>query len=134
MGGINDIYNWTPVKEVYRQYLEIIEKLKRNGITPVIQSTLYAGKYYGKDWIEKNAPDINVVDNNSNRNQQVQKLNQLLEDYARRNGIEYIDLNQRMSTNGFIQEELTYDSLHLNGNGYKIWAEEVDKILNKFGL
>jgi lysophospholipase L1-like esterase len=134
MGGINDIYNWTPVKEIYQNYLKVIENLKRKGITPVIQSTLYAGKYYGKDWIEQNAPDINVVENNANRNEQVKKLNQLLKDYAKRNGIEFIDLNKRMAVNNFIRKELTYDSLHLNGKGYKIWADEIDKVLKKYGL
>ena len=42
MGGLNDIYNWTPVEEIYTVYIRIINDMRARKIIPVIQSTTYA--------------------------------------------------------------------------------------------
>jgi len=76
--GLNDIYNWTPVENIYFNYVRIINLLKAKEIIPVIQSTVYAGKKWP---------------NSEERNQEVIKLNKLLLEYALKNEIEFIDLN-----------------------------------------
>lgn len=134
LGGLNDIYSWVPVETIYQDYMRIIEELKRNKITPVIQSTLYAGKDWGKEWLEQNRPDLDVAKYNSERNSQVDRLNELLSNFAKVNQIEFIDINSKLSRGGYLKPEVTYDGAHLNANGYKIWAEEVDKILRKNGM
>ncbi len=134
LGGLNDIYNWIPVETIYQDYIKIIEELKRNKITPVIQSTLYAGRDWGKDWLEANRPELDVPKYNGERNTQVDKLNEMLSNFAKVNQIEFIDINSKLSRGGYLKPEVTYDGAHLNANGYKIWAEEVDKILRKNGM
>ncbi|MEJ5351189.1 MAG: GDSL-type esterase/lipase family protein [Melioribacteraceae bacterium] len=128
LGGLNDIYNWTPVEEIYNNYLKIITELQSKGIIPVIQSITYAAKDYAKNF--GGTPEINA-----GRNREVDKLNKLLYDYARKNNIDYIDINSKLSTSDkFLRPDVTWDGVHLNAEGYKIWAEEVEKILLKYKM
>ncbi|MCZ7602321.1 MAG: GDSL-type esterase/lipase family protein [Melioribacteraceae bacterium] len=134
LGGLNDLYQWIPVETIFEDYQKVIERLQRNGITVVIQSTLYAGRDWGKDWLAANNPEANASEVNAERNIQVDRLNNLLKNYAAKNNIEYIDLNSLMSRGNFLRSELTYDGVHLNAAGYKIWGREVEETLKKLGL
>lgn len=128
LGGLNDIYNWTPVEDIYFNYIKIIAALQSKGIIPVIQSTTYAARDYAKDW--GGTPEVNA-----GRNREVDKLNKLLSEYAKKNNIDYIDINSKLSTGDkFLRPEFTWDGIHLNAEGYKIWANEVEKILSKYKL
>ncbi len=119
MGGLNDIYNWIPVETVFQNYTSIVKHLRSKGINVVIQSTFFVLE----SW--PSAED---------RNKEVQKLNILLEDFAKRENLFYIDLNKKFSNGLFFKKEYTNSWGHLNGDAYKIWAEEVEKILIKLGL
>lgn len=128
LGGLNDIYGWTPVEEIFSDYIKLIEVLKSNGIITVIQSTTYAGRDWGKGW-------GGTPENNAGRNKEVDKLNNLLSDYAKKNNIDYIDLNSKTSTKDrFLRPELTWDGIHFNAEGYRIWAREVERILIKYKM
>jgi lysophospholipase L1-like esterase len=133
-GGINDIFNWTPVNLIFEKYKKVIEGLKAHGIIPVIQSTLYVSPIWGEEWLKTHRPDLKPRDVNRDRNREVNKLNNLLRNYATKHGIEYIDLNSKLSKDGFLREDVTWDGAHLKAKGYKIWAEEVTKILRKYNL
>jgi len=119
MIGVNDVFSWIPIETIFVNYKLLIENLKAKNIIPVIQSILYAG---------------NATPNAENRNIEISKLNQLLFDYAKENKIEFINLNKKMSASNFLKAELTIDGIHLNGEGFKIWSREVDKVLRKFSL
>lgn len=133
-GGINDIYNWTPVKTIYDNYVIVIEGLKKRNIIPVIQSTLHTAKNWGEAWIRDHSPDLTPEEVNRERNKQVDMLNALLRNYARKNNIIFIDLNKKMSSGGFLKQHLTWDGAHLKANAYKIWAEEINKVLKKLKI
>ncbi len=133
-GGINDIYNWTPVKEIFEQYKKVIAILLQHNIIPVIQSTLYSAEFWGEKWILNHNPNLKPAEVNKGRNNEVKKLNSLLREYARKNGIIFIDMNKKMTSRGFLKRSLTWDGVHLTARGYKIWAEEVNKVLIKLGL
>ena len=60
--------------------------MKAKKIIPVIQSTTFASRNYAKDY-------GGTPETNRDRNREIDKLNKLLSDYARINGIDYIDLN-----------------------------------------
>lgn len=128
MGGLNDIYNWTPVEEIFKNYIKIISLLKEKNIIPVIQSTTYAARNYGKEY--GGTPEVN-----KGRNQEADKLNKLLSDYAAKNKIDYIDLIKHFSDkDGYLRQELTWDGIHLKASAYIIWAREVEKVLRKYNL
>ncbi|MEW6701822.1 MAG: GDSL-type esterase/lipase family protein [Bacteroidota bacterium] len=128
MGGLNDIYNWTPVEDIFAVYVRIVSGLKSKNIIPVIQSTTYTTKTYGKEW-------GGTTEINFGRNREVDKLNRLLYDYAKKNGIDYVDLNSLTATqDGFLRPELTWDGIHFKVEAFKIWAREVEKVLAKYKL
>lgn len=119
LGGINDIYSWIPVETIMVNYIQILKNLEVRGIKPVVQSVVYAGEMWP---------------NSAERNQQVEKFNRLLKQYCKKNNIVYIDLNKTMSENNFLKKELTIDALHFNAKGFKLWAREIEQVLQKEGL
>ena len=128
MGGLNDIYNWTPVEDIFAVYVRIISGLKSRNIIPVIQSTTYSAKTYGKDW-------GGTPEGNYGRNREVDKLNKLLSDYAKKNNIDYIDLISLLAgKDGCLKPEFTFDGIHFKAEAFKIWAREVEKILLRHRL
>src|SRR4030042_1838861 len=86
MGGVNDIYSWIPVETILSNYLEIINGLRARNIKVVIQSTLYTSKNYGEEWLEVNRPNLDVVEYNIGRNQEKNRLKQLLSNFDKMNG------------------------------------------------
>lgn len=127
MGGVNDIYNWTPVEEIFSVYVRIIEQFKAKNIIPVIQSTTYSAKNYAKDW-------GGTPETNAGRNREVDKLNKMLSDYAKKNSIDYIDVISQLSRNGYLKDEVTWDGIHFKADAYKVWVREVEKVLTKYKL
>lgn len=128
MGGLNDIYNWTPIADIFSIYVRIINALKSKNIIPVIQSTTYASKTYGKEY-------GGTPEGNFGRNREVDKLNKLLSDYAKKNNLDYIDLTSLTADkDGFLRPELTWDGIHFKADAYRIWAREVEKVLAKYNL
>ena len=109
MEGINDFSLQIPVYTIYKNYLKIIEILKQNNITPIVQSTLYQ-----KD--------------NLSGNRNVKKLNGKLLDFCNDNTIHYIDLNKTMSDERGLIADYTTDGTHLTEKGYAVWS----KILKEF--
>ncbi len=128
MGGLNDIYGWIPVDQVYTNYLRIITTLQSRGIIPVIQLTTYATKTYGKDW--GGTPEVNL-----GRNKEVDRLNKLLSDYAKRNNIDVINLLPSIATkDGYLNPDLSWDGVHFKAEAYRIWAREVEGVLRKYNM
>lgn len=117
--GINDIYSWIPVETIFANYRKVIEELKKNNIRVIVQSTLFVSQKYPSS---------------SDRNNEVTKLNTMLEAYCKQNGLDFIDLNTKLSRSGSLKDELTHDGVHLNAGGYKLWGEEVNKVLIKYGF
>jgi lysophospholipase L1-like esterase len=134
MGGVNDIYNWTPVDEIFKTYKEIVAYFTARNIKVVIQSTLYAAENWGEEWLKVNQPDVKPYDVNLGRNKEIDKLNSLLKNFALSNKILFLDLNSRLRNGSFLNKDYTYDGLHLNARGYKIWGEEVEKALKLIGI
>jgi lysophospholipase L1-like esterase len=113
MAGINDISLGIPVREIFHNYTLIIGKLMDNGIRPVIQSTLFV---------------TGILIESEVINGQVRRLNQKLKEFAVRNAIPFIDLNQTMSDEQGLLSEYAVDGIHLSQKGYLAWS----RILNLF--
>ncbi|MDZ7817660.1 MAG: GDSL-type esterase/lipase family protein [Aliarcobacter sp.] len=110
MIGVNDIMRGKEVNEVYSNYLKIIKFFQEKNIKVHIQSTLFIG--------EKRAENFNP---------KVEELNRRLETFAKENSITFINLNPIFAPNKMLKKEFTFDDLHLNGNAYKLWAQEIRK-------
>ncbi|MBM2841185.1 MAG: hypothetical protein HW412_1713 [Bacteroidetes bacterium] len=118
-GGVNDIYENRPPKEIIRNYRQIVDTLRAHHIMPIIQSTLFVGAKW------RHARE---------KNTEIQELNELLAGFAKEQSIQFLDINALVSTDGLLRGELTYDGVHLNARGYSYWVPEVEKVLVKNGL
>ncbi|MDP2304380.1 MAG: GDSL-type esterase/lipase family protein [Ignavibacteria bacterium] len=119
MGGLNDVYMWIPIQTIFQNYVSLVNTLKEKKIKVVIHSALYPAE---------------GADNPSNRNLLVEELNSLLKGFAEKENIPYIDLTKTMSRNLFTKKELINPWFHLNADGYKLWTNEVEKVLKKLRI
>ena len=118
-GGVNDVYSNISITDIFDNYIKLIDSLRAHHIIPIIQSTLFVA---------------HKRENSQSKNEEIRKLDKLLLEYAQEQSIEYLDINSLISHNGFLKNELTYDGLHLNADGYSFWVPEVEKVLIKYGL
>ena len=117
MGGVNDIYTGYPPELIAANYFKVIEALQSHEIVPVIESSLHVSSKYILS-------DI--------KNHEISVLNNLLKSYAEKHNIIFIDLNSRMSSEGKLRSELTFDGIHLNAEGYAVWREAIEPVINRY--
>ena len=55
----------------------------------------------------------------------------MLTNLCKKNAVEFIDINSKLSENKQLLESVTNDGLHLNGKGYIIWAEIIHESIKK---
>jgi len=124
MGGVNDIRHFTPVPLITERMTEIVTTLKKNDIDVVLQSTIPVA--------EKYSDSVRV-------NREIEALNRNLEQLAKSAGIPFVDLRPVLTNEqGYLENRLTYDGIHLVGGGYLRWqkallpyTEEIDLTANK---
>ena len=110
--GINDITVGVSQEKMQQNYQTILETLLKNEIIPVVTLTLF----------EQNDPVSKA---------EVIELNNFLIAYCQRNRIEYLDLNQYLSDSTGLKSEFAVDKTHLNDKAYRIWAREINKVLDR---
>lgn len=111
MMGTNDINAHVNVENIIKNYKKILDNLEANNITPIVQSTLLT---YGTP---------------QERNKDINELNAELKAICLERDITYVDLNEYLSENGTLSDKFSYDGLHLNGQGYVLWAEAISKYI-----
>lgn len=116
MIGINDIGKKVDLK-VYEANMEkIVQSFNGKSTKVVIQSIL---------------PVNNQEFNNEISNKKVHQFNKVLQKIAKENGLQYIDLHMFFEDGkGQLQKDLTVDGIHLTGEGYDTWMENLDKELS----
>ena len=118
-GGVNDLYANYSVNQIYKNYVNIIDTLRAHHIVPIIQSTLFVSA----KWPQA-----------AEKNKDIQNLDDMLAEFGKQHSIEFLNINSLVSKNGFLQDGLTYDGMHLNANGYALWTPEVERMLTKHEL
>lgn len=112
LAGINDIARNTKfysLEIIAENIFSMVELAKINGIVPIICSVLPADEFRWN-------PDILPADS-------VIKLNELLEAYANKNQVLYLNYFDEMNNNnGGLQFELTSDGVHVTKKGYELMS------------
>ena len=90
--------------------------LLAHNIIPVIQSVLY----------------VSQKSERKKFNSKARKLNALLRSYANENKIEFVGINEVLSVDGTLIDELTYDGTHLVGQGYIKWRDKILPVISKY--
>jgi len=117
MGGFNDIANGVPTLQIFINIKQITHRLIKHDITPVILSTLYVSSK------KSNYKKINM---------NVKELNISIEKYAHNEDIDYIDINSVLAPHGLLNENYTFDGLHISGNGLIKWRDKLLPALLKY--
>ena len=114
MVGFNDISIDISINEIINNYVKIIEELKTNNINVVVQSTLECSRTKCGDKLDK-----------------LRQLNQKLEEYSSAHNLVFVDINKLLSSTkeGLLSKYATYDGIHLTGEGYSVWAEQISNVL-----
>jgi len=108
MLGINDLSRGRDVEAVFADYRKIIARLGQSGSRVYVQSTLLCN--------QKLATAYSCSANSG----KVVQLNERLARLASKEVV-FVDLNGVLADAGGLKAELTYDGLHLNGQGYRLW-------------
>ena len=120
MIGINDLLNNIENNKILENYQKIIKNIKSN--SP-----------HTKIYIESILP-LNFQLDKTNRpvnNQNISDFNKNLENLAYNSNIFYIDLYSKfLNSSGQLNDQYTLDGIHLNGQGYLIWKNEISKYIN----
>jgi lysophospholipase L1-like esterase len=93
-----------------------VSRLRESGVKVFIQSTLPCNEVKA-EWISCAAIQGKIGE-----------LNRRLVGLASGNVV-YIDINAGLAGPGGLKPDLTYDGVHLNGEGYRIWKDEISKFV-----
>lgn len=112
--GINDISRNVPSVLILRNYNKILQKIKSQSPNTKI-------------YIQTLLPVNNTFTrypNHYNKDQEIAAVNQGLKDLAENEKIELIDLNPFfLDQDDRLSKKYTEEGLHLNSQGYLLWAE-----------
>lgn len=118
MIGINDFFQGDSVEAVAQRYGRIVAALRGNGAEVFVQSTLFCNAAK-TTW----APCAAA-------NEKVKQLNRRLAALDPKTAT-FIDLNRKLSGATGLKGELTYDGVHLNGEGYRLWRDAISQYMPK---
>jgi lysophospholipase L1-like esterase len=119
MIGINDLFQGREVDKVFTNYKTIVEKITDN---------LPETKLFIQSVLPVNNPKVRKKLFASFDNTQVRKLNAKLQQLAKDFSLPYIDLAAIFAdSQRELDEKLTTDGLHLNGEAYLMWKKIIEK-------
>jgi lysophospholipase L1-like esterase len=117
MAGINDFAKEDrPVDAVFGDYRKIVSQLEATGARVLVQSTLVCNAAMA-GWIRCDAIQ-----------ERIRQLNARLATLVSPH-VGYIDLNAALAGKEGLKAEFTFDGVHLNGAGYRIWRREISNEL-----
>ena len=113
--GTNDLALNMRIDEICNNYGKIIDRIKLSspGTKVYIQSVLP------------------TCDNLERSNDSIVVLNKRLKNISNEKSVKYLNLFDGFTdSNGKLDMKLSYDGLHLNGQGYLIWKKIIEKDVN----
>jgi lysophospholipase L1-like esterase len=114
MMGINDIAMGSSAKHIFWRYERIVEHFLEHNIRVIVQSTLYL---YGDIYYAQALND------------QVDALNLRLRHLTQEKGLDFVNINAKLSENGALNPIYTADGVHLNRDAYVVWAKTLQPYL-----
>jgi lysophospholipase L1-like esterase len=116
--GINDISRNVPDSFILRNYRLMIERIRE--ASPKT-------KIYFQSILPVNN-EFTPTRNQFNKDEHILYVNQELKKLAEKENVFFIDLHSRfLDGNGKLGKRYTHDGLHLNHEGYRVWADILKK-------
>lgn len=120
MIGINDLRYEIPTVELLNNYKRILNKLhKEIPETKVYVQSILPVRYDA-------SMDVSMISN-----KEIKRINSELVELANELGYEYVDLHSLYEESGEMNNELTTDGIHLNGEGYRVWKDILSNYVYK---
>ncbi len=122
MIGVNDISRGLSDQDILTNYEKILQRIRDEspGTMVYIESILPVNPCY------------NQFPNHTNKTDRIKSINESLLTLALKTSYGYVDLFDIMcDKDDLLKKELSCDGLHLNYDGYKIWAEAIRPMLRK---
>ncbi len=123
LAGTNDLAlnnGHIEVGHIVQNIMSMVELAENAGIRPILCSVLPAGKYPWRPEVADVAAKISI-------------LNSLLEEYAKRSRIAWVDLHEAMAAeDGSMKSEYTYDGVHPTADGYDVMQSVLYPFLKKY--
>jgi len=120
MIGINDLLNNIETAKILDNYQKIIANIKYNSPKTKIYIESILPMNFEIDKTRRPIANQNISDFNNN-----------LKNFADNSNIFYIDLYSKfLNPANQLDEKYTLDGIHLNGQGYLIWKNQVLKYIN----
>ena len=119
MIGINDFADHhRSVASVFAHYRTLVRRLSRAGAHVFVQSTLPCNEAKAA-W--KSCASLNP---------KIRQLNARLATLASdRDDVTFVDLRPVLAGKGGLKRALSYDGVHLNGEGYRLWKEAIAPLM-----
>ncbi|MCR4602892.1 MAG: serine acetyltransferase [Prevotella sp.] len=123
MAGINDMAGSITAEQVAERVITLIEKIREQ--TP--QTQLFVQSLLPIDETEGRWKTL------AGRTDDIPFVNMFIKAYCETHDITFIDLFHRMTRghSNQLRAELSGDGLHLTEQGYRIWAFELKKYINR---
>ncbi len=121
MIGINDITKGVPRDITHKRYDEILNTLKRDCPNAAI-------------YVQSNLPTTGMgggAESNQLVLNEVYALNTFLQEECTAKGATFINLYPLFELEGTLNPEYTYDGLHINNDGYKVWTEAIRSMVEQ---
>lgn len=113
--GINDIRRAVPLDSVIDNYRYIVSAITKRDIKPIIVGTISIRKDFAQDKIHETVINEKVIE-----------LNHYLQSFAAHEGYSYMDLSKKITADGRLKREFTYDGIHLNEKGKVVLCQSLE--------
>ena len=114
MIGINDVGQNKSVKQIFKEYENLVRELIKKSPTTKI-------------YIQSILPTIK-----RKNNRKIVEINKILKAMSQELNLTYIDLYSHFTdSSNQLQAELTFDGLHINGKGYLLFKKIIEKHVNE---
>ncbi|MHA3772211.1 GDSL-type esterase/lipase family protein [Verrucomicrobiota bacterium sgz303538] len=110
--GVNDVARGTPTEEIAGNFRRILTYFRRERTHLLVTSVILTGG------------------TQTHLNPGITRLNKELQSLVANEGAEWVDVNAAMCPNGFLPDEITTDGVHLSGKGYRLFSEQIQKVVS----
>lgn len=121
--GINDLQMGIPLDSIAFNYNEILVRLQ----SECTQTQLFVQSILPTQSYNREMPSFTTT----KINEEIRKLNTVLKKLCQSLSVTFIDLHPLFLENGYLKESYTVDGVHLSGEGYLIWMNELKPYLAK---
>ncbi len=124
MAGINSLKNEKMIDKYYDQYIELCRRIQENAPSAklYIHSILPVDSSYDNRFL----CEIRGVNNRF-----IARFNSMIRQYAKENGLTYIDLYTIYEKNGALNPEYSKDGLHITYDAYHLWIDAIKEFVNE---